>query len=98
KDGNQFYIYRYDKTKKKNINMQDKRIQQQFKDNFSTLPFSPRWIDFIPSAQIDHTLKRFVSWDVLHYYPILVERGNGLVAQFEHTVIVEHDGAVVTTQ
>ncbi len=98
KDGSQIYIYRYERAKKKNISLPDKRIQQQFKDKFNTLPFSPRWIDFIPQAQIDHTIKKFVSWDVLDYYPVLVERGNGLVAQFEHTVIVEHDGAVVTTQ
>jgi methionyl aminopeptidase len=98
KDGNQIFIYRYDKTKKKNISLQDKRIQQQIKDKFSTLPFSPRWIDFIPKVQVDHAVKKFVTWEVLDYYPILVERGNGLVAQFEHTVIVEHDGAVVTTQ
>ncbi len=97
KDGSQIYIYRYEKAKKKNISLPDKRIQQQFKDNFSTLPFSPRWIKFIPQAQIDHTIKKFVSWEVLDYYPVLIERGNGLVAQFEHTVIVEHDGAVVTT-
>jgi methionyl aminopeptidase len=97
KDGSQVYIYRYEKAKKKNMSLPDKRIQQQFKDNFSTLPFSPRWINFIPQAQIEHTIKKFVSWEVLDYYPILVERGNGLVAQFEHTVIVEHDGAVVTT-
>ena len=98
KDGPEIYIYRYKKPRKKNINLADLRIQQQFKDNFHTLPFSPRWIDFIPIAQINHVLKKFVSWEVLDYYPVLVERGHGIVAQFEHTVIVEHDGAVVTTQ
>ncbi len=97
KDGSQIYIYRYEKAKKKNISLPDKRVQQQFKDNFSTLPFSPRWIKFIPQAQVDHTIKKFLAWEVLDFYPVLIERGNGLVAQFEHTVIVEHDGAVVTT-
>ncbi len=97
-DGNKVYIYRNLKPKAKNISMVDKRIQQQFKDNFSTLPFSPRWIKFIPQAQIDRTIRKFLSWNVLYSYPILIERGNGLVAQFEHSVIVEHDGAVVTTQ
>lgn len=97
KDGNLVYIYRFEKAKKKNISLPDKRIQQQFLDNFNKLPFSPRWIKFIPQAQIEHTIKKFMAWEVLDYYPVLIERGNGLVAQFEHTVIVEHDGAVVTT-
>ncbi|HMF33807.1 MAG TPA: type II methionyl aminopeptidase [Candidatus Lokiarchaeia archaeon] len=97
-NGPEIYIYRYEKARKKNISMPDKRVQQQFKDHFSTLPFSPRWITFIPPTQIDQFIRKFSSWGVLDSYNILDESPRALVAQFEHTVIVEHDGAVVTTQ
>lgn len=97
-NGNQTYIYRYEKARKKNISMADKRLQEQFKATFSTLPFSPRWVTFIPVTRLDQVIRKFTSWGVLDYYHILVETPGSLVAQFEHTVIVEHDGPVVTTQ
>lgn len=96
-NGRDYYIYRFRKLRKKNIPMREYRMQVKMKKRFSTLPFSPRWIDFIPKGQLGRVLKRFLAKGILEKYWTLVERQHGLVAQWENTVIVHADGAEVTT-
>ena len=50
---------------------------------FRTLPFAMRWAT-TPEAQA--ALRRARRW--LQTYPVFLERGHGLVAQAEHTVLV----------
>jgi len=54
------------------------------------LPFTPRWFPGIPLEFYPRAMRS----GVLYGYPILVEAGRGLVAQFEDTVYVDSDGAV----
>jgi len=83
--------------KKKNASMEDRTRMAKFKSEFSSLPFSPRWIKFLPVSNIDLIIQRYHGWGVLDGYNTFIERGLGMVAQAEHTVIVGKDGGIPTT-
>ena len=58
---------------------------------YGSLPFARRWIE--DGDRIDN----YVATGDVIAYPILHEISGGIVSQFEHTVIVEESGCVVTT-
>ena len=60
---------------------------------FKTLPFAKRWLRKAPELIIS----RLVRDGMLRAYPVLAEVSGGKVAQAEHTIIVEKDGAAVVT-
>ena len=67
-------------------------------DNFKSLPFHKRYIvkkfgDFKASFG----LRMLEKEEILHHYPQLVERSDGIVSQAEHTVIVK-DKPLITTK
>jgi methionyl aminopeptidase len=98
KNGPDMTIFRFAGVKKKkNLPLLEKVRIQKFKDAFTTLPFSPRWVDFVPKDQVDAMVAHFLKQDMLEGYHTFIERANGLVAQAEHTVIVTKDGAIPTT-
>ncbi|AEH24411.1 type II methionyl aminopeptidase [Pyrococcus yayanosii] len=71
------------------------RIKREFK----TLPFAYRWLQGeMPEGQLKIALKQLEKAGAIYGYPILKEVRNGIVTQFEHTVVVEKDGAIVTTE
>ncbi len=70
-----------------------RELMDEISKRFKTLPFAKRWLKN-PSNVV---LQLLVREGVLRAYPVLVEKGKGLVSQAEHTVIVEEDGAKVVT-
>lgn len=98
KNGSQITIFRVANiNKKKNPPMEDKLRMQKFKNKFHSLPFSARWVDFIPKNNVNGIIEKYNGWGVFEFYHTFVERGNGMVAQAEHTLIVEKDQAIPTT-
>lgn len=98
KNGPEMAIFRVENIqKKKNLPMDEKLLLKKFKDTFHSLPFSPRWVDFIPKARIQDTILKYFQNGVFDGYHTFIERGNGMVAQMEHTVIVTNDGGLPTT-
>jgi methionyl aminopeptidase len=83
--------------KKKNLPQLERSRLIKFKEQFKNFPFSPRWIDFIPKDQISSTILKYYRQGILDGYHVFEERGNGLVAQQEHTMLISHDGATPTT-
>jgi len=70
------------------------RIPQQYK----TLPFAKRWLKDVASpVKLHMALREMVERGVLHEYPPLREKGRGLVAQTEETIIVK-DKPIITTR
>jgi len=61
-------------------------------DRFRTLPFTARWVDPVDRPALARARRH------LQTYPVFVERGGGLVAQAEHTVLVTSDGVEVLTR
>ncbi len=68
-------------------------------NKYFTLPFAERWLvgENKSKLVLSAALKELLNAGCLHPYPVLREAGRGLVSQYEHTVIVGHDGAEVIT-
>lgn len=66
---------------------------------YFTLPFAERWLVAESKSKLllSAAMRELLQAGCLHPYPVLREADRGLVTQFEHTVIVERDGARVIT-
>lgn len=64
---------------------------------YLSLPFAKRWImDLLKSRiMLNASLKELLEEGCLHPYPVLKEANNGVVAQFEHTLLVQKDGVEI---
>ncbi|MEK6981340.1 MAG: type II methionyl aminopeptidase [Candidatus Micrarchaeota archaeon] len=79
---------------------QSRQILNFVKDNYTTLPFAERWVrkEFSSKLLVTSALKELLSMQVVRGYPVLKETGGGLVAQFEHTILVEENGVRILTK
>jgi len=77
---------------------QARRLLMHIKREYNGLPFAYRWLQgFMPEGQLKLALSQLDRAGAIYSYPILREVRGGMVTQFEHTVIVEKDGAYITT-
>ncbi|WP_258084695.1 type II methionyl aminopeptidase [Thermococcus thermotolerans] len=77
---------------------QARRLLMHIKKEYNGLPFAYRWLQgFMPEGQLKLALAQLDRVGAVYSYQILREVRGGLVSQFEHTVIVEKDGAYITT-
>ncbi len=61
-----------------------------------SLPFSERWcVRYLPNP--NKALYKLIQKRAISMYPILKDKGGGMVAQTEHTIIVTSDGCEVIT-
>jgi len=101
-NGQLSYIYRFVKKLKKNIPYEEQGFINKIEKYCKHLPFSPRFLEnnnLIPKTKIKRVIDSFVRKKILDYYPILVERSGALVAQEEHTIVIDLDGnPIVTTR
>jgi len=67
--------------------------------NYLSLPFAERWLANVFKSRLTLTssLRELLAAGALHPYPVLRDTGRGLVSQFEHTVMIEHDSAKMLT-
>jgi methionyl aminopeptidase len=66
-------------------------------DEFRYLPFPERWVAR-NTPRPEKAIKRLLRAGAIATYPILSEVKNGMVSQFEHTVVMTGKGPVVTTR
>ncbi len=66
-------------------------------EEYSTLPFCSRWIYKKFGSRGLLALKRIEESNLLHHYPQLIEKGNGKVAQAEHTIIITNKEKIIIT-
>ncbi|MFX1392930.1 MAG: type II methionyl aminopeptidase [Promethearchaeota archaeon] len=101
-NGQRSYIYRFLKKLKKNIPYEEQGFMNKIEKYCKNLPFSPRFLEnnnLIPKTKIKRVIDSFVRKKILDHYPILVERTGALVAQEEHTIVIDLDGnPIVTTR
>ena len=75
-----------------------RKILHLAEHEFERTPFAKRWLEKeIGKLKLGMALIELDKFRALFKYPVLKEKGNGLVAQFEHTMIVQKDGPLVTT-
>jgi methionyl aminopeptidase len=67
---------------------QQRKLLKTLQDNFSTLAFAPRFIDYIGEKGYQMNLRRLVEVGAVNDYPALSDVKGSHVAQFEHTFIL----------
>ena len=91
-------IYALKQARTKLKNNISKLYEKIYKDRL-TLPFTLRW--YVTSVEEYHIyleLLRYLEKEkLLVKYPVLVEKTNGYVSQFEHTIIITGRDIIVTT-
>ncbi len=75
----------------------DRQVLKFINEEYKTLPFCSRWIHKKFGTRGILALKRIEEAGLLHHYSQLIERGNGKVAQAEHTIVLTKEGKVVAT-
>lgn len=66
-------------------------------EEYISLPFCSRWIVKKFGTRGLIALKQIEQAGILHQYPMLIEQGNGFVAQTEHTVLIKDGKVTITT-
>ncbi len=76
-----------------------KKIVDFIKNNYGTLPFTDRWIrkEFDSRLLVSMAIKELLESESLVSHPPLRDADGGMVAQFEHTVLVTDSGCEVLT-
>ncbi len=103
-EGSQVTIYALmPRTPRRRLTPREKKLLAQIASRFRTLPFTERWLadqlNYYGGLQaLRMLLRKLANMGYLIQYPVLIERSRGLVAQFEHTVLVLKDQVIVTTQ
>jgi methionyl aminopeptidase len=88
-------IYRYVRDRPINDNDAN-HILTKIKNYRKSLPFSERWCNrYLPNPK--KALHRLMQNRIISMYPILKDKGSGMVSQAEHSVVVTKDGCEVIT-
>lgn len=67
-------------------------------DHHPKLPFAERWVaNAVPADRVAYAMRLLERAGAVKQYPVLHEIGDGQVTQFEHTVLILDNEAVVTT-
>ena len=94
-EGGEAHIFRFLKRKKLKLR-ESKRLLNLIERRFRTLPFAKRWLmknNVLNEFAFTHLLES----KCLMAYPVFVEESGQWVAQFEHTVYIDKNGAIVLT-
>jgi methionyl aminopeptidase len=84
-------------TGKKSVRTGFVRDIQKELESLNGLPFTQRWlIDKFGEAKVRYALKQFNQLEILHEYPPLVEKANGLVSQAENSFYVGKEVVLLT--
>lgn len=95
-DTNEIHIYEFLANKPSRL-MEARRILQLAEKKFYGMPFSKRWLEKnISKMKLNFALRDLVNSKALYQYPVLKEKENGLIAQAEHTIIVQEEPIVTT--
>lgn len=74
-----------------------RKVLQEVARTYPKLPFAERWIDTVSANRLRMALTMLTKNVAIKNYAALVEAGKGMVAQFEHTVLITQDGVDVLT-
>ena len=99
KSGQYSYIFSNSMKNKRKIDRDSLRVRNAARQMFKTLPWAGRWLHGkITGVDVEIALKTLQRSGVIHGYPVLYEGKDGMVSQFEHSVFVGEEGAIVSTR
>ena len=95
KDGSVGHIYKL--LAKRPIRLpQARKLLDVIAKNYAYLPFAERWVLKSESERL--ALNSLMRASCIYGYPVLKERGNGIVSQAEHTILITENGVEITTK
>ncbi|MBI4453003.1 type II methionyl aminopeptidase [Candidatus Woesearchaeota archaeon] len=65
--------------------------------SYDGLPFAERWLQRKFGAKSTFALRELNQFGIIHQFPPLVETSKGIVAQAEHSILIDEDGEVVVS-
>ena len=92
------YALRYNPKKVRQLSDEARKFFEDVYSSRRGLPFSTRWYVQRYGESIRRILEELRRAKLLIEYPILIERGGGLVTQFEHTIVIYRGEVYVSTQ
>lgn len=97
-DTNEVHIFRFLRDRPMRL-LHAKRALNIIKKEYKNLPFAQRWLkDRFSEHHLNAAMRMLISSRAVYPYHVLKEKSNAVVAQSEHTVIVESDGCRVITE
>ena len=64
-------------------------------ESYEGLPFAERWLQRKFGAKSGFALRELNQFGIIHPFPPLVESSKGIVAQAEHSILIDEEGEVV---
>ncbi|MFX1482876.1 MAG: type II methionyl aminopeptidase [Promethearchaeota archaeon] len=99
KSGPVAYIFSNDIQNKKKVDDHALRVRNIARTKFGNLPWASRWIHSkTGKIDVDAAIKTLQRAGAIHGYHVLYEGKNGIVSQFEHSIFVGENGAIVSTR
>ena len=66
-------------------------------ESYENLPFAERWLTRKFGAKANFALRELNQLSIIHQFPPLVETSKGIVAQAEHSIMIDDEGNVFVT-
>ncbi|MFW9848075.1 MAG: type II methionyl aminopeptidase [Candidatus Thorarchaeota archaeon] len=93
------YIFSNNMGNKKKLDKLTIQIRNIARKQFGTLPWASRWLHGLKTdIDIDAAIRNLRRAGAIHGYAVLIEGKRGMVSQFEHSLFVGEDGAIVSTR
>lgn len=79
--------------------VESRKLLNIIKNDYKNLPFAQRWLEEGSKIRkVNLAMRQLISSRAIYPYHVLREKSGARVAQAEHTVIVEQDGCIITTE
>lgn len=99
KNGPRSFIFSNDLKSKKKLDRNTLRVRNVARKMFSSLPWASRWLHGkVSGVDVDAAVNIMQKIGVIRGYPVLFEGKDGMVSQFEHSLFVGEQGAIVSTR
>jgi methionyl aminopeptidase len=93
------YIFSNNMNNKKKLDKLTMQIRNIARKQFGTLPWASRWLYGLKTdIDIDAAIKNLRRSGAIHGYAVLIEGKKGMVSQFEHSLFIGEEGAIVSTR
>lgn len=97
-DMNDTFIFRFLRDRPLRLN-DARKLLEIIKKDYKNLPFAQRWLEETTNIRkVNLAMRQLISSRAIYPYHVLREKSGARVAQAEHTVIVESDGCMITTE
>ena len=97
-DMKETFIYKFLRDRPLRL-VESRKLLNIIKKDYKNLPFAQRWLEEDSKIRkVNLAMRQLISSRAIYPYHVLREKSGARVAQAEHTVIVESDGCIITTE